>query len=57
MRVQYKKSKGQECGMVVALANFPYDVDASPLQSVRNLIRNCEAEQIDLVIACDANSR
>ena len=54
VRVQYKR--GKECEMVVASAYFPYDVDASLLQTVRDLIRDCEAEKIGLVIGCDKNS-
>ena len=42
--------------MVVALACFLYEVDVPPPQAVRDLIRVCEAEKIDLVIGCDAKS-
>ena len=56
VRVQYKKKEGQECEIVVASAYLPYDVDALPPQAVRDLIRDCEAEKIDLVIGYDANA-
>ena len=42
--------------MDVASAYFAYDVDAPPPQVARDLIRNCEAERLDLVIGSDANS-
>ena len=50
VRVQYKKRKGQECEVVVASAYFPYDVDAPPSKTVRDLIRDCEVEKIDMLM-------
>ena len=40
IRVQYKKREGQGCEMIVALAYFPYNVDAPPAQGVRDIIRD-----------------
>ena len=55
--LRYKKREGQECEMVVALACFPYEVNAPPPQPVRDLIRLCEAEKINLVIGCDVRGK
>ena len=41
----------------VCSAYFPSDAkEASPLQKFKDLIGDCEAEGVDLVIGCDANS-
>ena len=42
---------------MVCSAYFQSDAkEASPPQEVKDLIGDCEAEKLDLVIGCDANS-
>ena len=55
--IYYKSKEGTERKVVVCSAYFPGDAeDAPPPQEVRDLIRDCEAEGLDLVMGCDANS-
>ena len=43
--------------VVVCSAYFPSDAEVFPTpQQVRELIRDCEADGLDLLIGCDANT-
>ena len=53
----FRSKEGIERKLVVCSAHFPGDAkEALPSQEVKNLIGDCKAEGLDLVIGCGANS-
>ena len=53
--IHFRSKKGIEKKVVVCSAYFPSDAkEAPPPQEVKDLIRECEAEGLDLVIGWDA---
>ena len=55
--IHFRRKEGIKRKIVVCSAYFPGDAkQALPSQEVKKLIGDCEAEGLDLVISCDANS-
>ena len=55
--IYFRSKEGIERKVVVCSAYFPSDAkEAPPPQEVKDLIGDCEAVGLDLVIGCDANS-
>ena len=55
--IHFSSKEGIERKVVVCSAYFPSDAKVTPPpQEVKDLIGDCEAEGLDLVIGCDANS-
>ena len=55
--IYFRNKKRIERKVVVYSAYFPSDAkEAPPPQEVKDLIGDCEAEGLDLVIGCDPNS-
>ena len=55
--IHFSSKEGIERKVVACSAYFPSDAkEAPPPQEIKDRIGDCEAERLDLVIGCDANS-